>query len=178
MAAPPAAPAPRISKSLEEQLAEARRNGDWLSASQLGLQFQATRTPTVRSRAELRHDLRRAAQVRRLAQRTTAESALAAAEALHLYAEVLTKLQQYGEATPPVRIEEFFQQGVEELRRAWDHPSFRQQYLGSNHQWPAEWLRAKPSSAREAREIVRNWLMQAQNQWPDLPPSVVVLEFI
>jgi C-terminal peptidase prc len=163
------------------------RRGEWDKACDVYARLLAVdrRQPGVRER--LQYCVRRLHQVRRHQDPVFREKMLSlpTAQAVHLYGDVLAKLQNFYADREKVPIQRLFQHGLEEFLTALTDSVFQQEYLATvdpvavaalrdrlRYEWPGRQI----LDAGEAKAAVRDLARDVQRTI-SLPPTVVILEF-
>lgn len=176
---------------LRSRAAKAEQDGDWEAAFAAYCHlYVADRTsPDVREKLNLA--LRRTQQLRRHRDPQFQQFAatMPVADAMKLYAEVLTKVPvmyvERDRATPQI----LWENGIDELARALGDPAFRQAFLngasadsveGFRTALKVSWARRPVASANDAKLLLRKLLASAQEKdgFAVAVPSALVLEVV
>lgn len=185
----PAKPAKQTVAQLRSVAESAEKAGDWEAAFTAYCHlFVADRTaPDIREK--LNTALRRSQQFRRHRDPRFQQFAanLPSADAMKLFAEVLTKVPVvYADrerATPQI----LWENGVEELNRALGDPVFRAAFLdgantdkveGFRQALKTSWARQTITDAAGARSQLRKLTDAAQAQFPVRVPAALVIEVV
>lgn len=185
----PPTPLPTDPARLRADAETAERAGRWETALDNYLWLHLSVGPSAEVRDKVRLCLRHAAQFRRHRDPTFQQFVLSlpAAEALNLYADVMSKLGMLyvdKDRATPARL---FVLGVEELDRAFGDPTFPSGRTGT----PAEakvqafrqslrtgWAAKTPATPKEARQLARDLIAAAHDQAGMTNPAAVVLELL
>lgn len=166
----------------------AERKGQWEKALEFYLKafIAGGQTPDVRDR--IKDCLRHAAQTRRHRDPGFQQVVLnlPPADALNLYAEVVTKLQANYSERDRANPEVLFELGLEEFDRALADPAFRKKHLAEAadgkiaafRKGLADWRQRLPKSPREARQAVYAITDATQKELGLRNPAAVVFEFL
>ena len=173
---------------LLDQAAQAQHANDWPHAWSYVVQAVEADPTHEQARRQFHHTLRRMAQLARHDDpkyHAFIES-LSPAEALNLYATVLTEMgrlyHEAGQATP----HKLFQLGIAEFRTALSDPGFRRRALPQAEQVKLDAFLNKSNKHRlqstatvqAARQELKAILMEARTELGVKHPSIIVGEFV
>ncbi len=177
------------SAKLLAEAEKAERLGKWDTALDLYLKSYLAGKPTPEVRERIRFCLRNVAQIQRHRDPAFQQFILTLpiADALSLYTEALTKIQNLYVDRDRATFEKLMAGSLDELDRALTDPAFRQQHLADAselkllkfRQMLRDGWRAKlPATAGEVRRVARDVVMNAQTNLGIKNPSAVVLELL
>lgn len=185
--AAPAPVAPPSAHPLRDEAREYERRGEWDKACELYTRQLAADRRQSEIRDRLQYCVRRLHQVRRHQDPVFRDKVLSlnTGQAVLLYGDVLSKLQNFYSDPEKVSVQRLFQHGLEELLNALSDPVFHQEYLATadplaiaavRDQLRYEWLGRQIMDAVEAKAVVRD-LARDMQRTIGLPPTVAILEF-
>jgi C-terminal peptidase prc len=160
--------------------------GQWEQACEAYLKVLADNRDQPEIRERLAQCLRRWRQARRNSDPVYCASAgaLPLSQALALYSELFAVLERHYSDRSQVTAERLFRHGIDEVRFALNHPSFRREHLNEidpallaalNDRLVNDWATRPVADSRDARQLVRD-LAWAVHQATGINPSLLVLE--
>ncbi|HTK76134.1 MAG TPA: S41 family peptidase [Gemmataceae bacterium] len=185
--AAPAPAGPVASDPLRDEAREYERRGEWDKACEIYARLLAVDRRQSEIRDHLQYCVRRLHQIRRHQDPLFRDKVLSlpTAQAILLYGDVLTKLQNFYADRDKVPIQRLFQHGLDELLNALREPVFQQEYLATadplavaavRDHLTYEWLGRQVADANEAKAAVHDLARDVQRAI-GLPAKVLILEF-